>query len=203
MMQLQYLRITRPSPAPMGTVLFIFSFLFISGCITHFKNALTEPGAQKLDSRLYGTWGAQQDNEPIFIHIGKEEKTGLLRVAMVEFDKDGKIKISQWSGHTSRLGKRHYLNLKWVSPEENKYDGYLIIKYETTGDHFKFYFMDDTVVEKAVKEGRLRGNIIKDKWTSSAWVSQDQKSLQQFILSNDERLFKESYTFPRLKVPPA
>jgi hypothetical protein len=61
----------------------------------------------------------------------------------------------------------------------------------------------DATVEKAVKEGRLRGNIIKDKWTSSAWVSQDQKSLQQCILSNDERLFKESYTFPRLKVPPA
>jgi hypothetical protein len=201
MMKPNHFRITRPSAGP--AVLVLFSFLFVSGCITHFKNALTEPGAQKPDSSLYGTWGTQKDDEPIFIHIGKEERTGRLKVAMVEFDKDGKMKISQWSGHTSRLGDKHYLNLKWVSPEEDKYEGYLIIKYETTGDHFKFYFMDNSFVEKAVKEGRLRGNIAKGRWTSSAWVTQDQTSLQQFVLSNDKLLFQDSHTFPRLKLPPA
>lgn len=173
----------------------------MSGCVTHFKNALTAPGTQKMDTSLCGTWGAQKENESIFIHIGKEEKSELLRIAMVEFNDKSEVEISQWSGHTTQLDNKRYLNLKWLSPKEDKQDGYLIIKYETNGDHFGFFLLEDAIVEKAVQEGRLSGKVIKEKWSSSVWVTQDQKSLQQFILKNDDLLFKDFHTFPRLKAP--
>lgn len=179
--------------------LFLLPVLFTTGCITHFEHALSAPGQQELDMSVCGTWFMHKDKESVFIHIGKEYKTGLLTVVMVEYDSQDEIEISQWSGHTSRFDKADFLNLKEVVPKEKADEGYLFVKYQVINNYLHIYLMDDTIVEDAVKNGTLKGQMIKDKWSSSAYVTQDQNKLQQFILANSDRLFKESEAFPRLK----
>ena len=200
-MRLNYTQKIVFKPALVFGLFLLYSFV-ITGCISHFDNALTDPGAQELDSSIYGTWFLEKDNESIFLHIGKGGTSGLLKVAMVEFDTQNEVKISQWSGHTSKFDKTNYLNLKWIFPKEEEHDGYLFVKYEITKDQFSIYLMDDTIVEEAVKDGTLKGKIIKGKWSSSAYVTQDQNELKQFILANDKILFKDLTSFPRLmKLP--
>ncbi len=179
-----------------------FFLLFLStGCVSHFSQPMTNPGEQQLDAGILGTWYWHKQGESGYIHIGRDITTELLKIAMVELNANDEIKISQWSGHTSMFEDTRYLNLQWVYPEDKRHKGYLIFKYECLKDSFGFYFMKDSVIEDAVKEGVLRGELIKKGSSSSAWVTQDQKKLVHYIRQHHRELYTDFSLLPKLKLP--
>jgi hypothetical protein len=170
------------------------------GCVPYSDNPITEPNQQTMDSSIYGSWFWKEDNESGFIHIGLDPKTKLLRVAMVEFDKDGGVKLSEFAGHTSSLADNKYLNLKWVIPVDEE-PGYLFVKYEVSDGRFGISLMNNDAVEKAIIDGSLKGEVKGDNWFTPVHIAEESKKLQEFVVKNDKELFREKTYLRRLDLP--
>mgnify|MGYP001817757329 CR=1 FL=1 len=165
------------------------------GCIPYSDNPLTDPGKQDIDSSIMGTWFWKEKNENGYIHIGLDEDSKQLRFVMAVFDKDGGLDTSQFSGHTSSLGENTYLNL-YPSHEPG---GYMLVKYSFKKDTLGIALTNTDVVEKAINNGSLNGEIKKGQWSSSIHITEEQKKLQQFVLHNDKALFPETKYMGKLK----
>ena len=181
--------------------LITFSIIFVLGCVPYSDNPLTDPSKDQIDSSILGTWFWKDENESGYIHIGLYEKSKLLRLIMLEFDRDGELEASEFSGHTSSLEGNKYLNLKWVRPAQDEITGYMFIKYMVRSGSLGIAFMDSEVAEKAIKRGSLKGKVKKVNWSSSIRITEGQKNLQEFILRKDKELFQEIKYFPKLELP--
>ena len=179
----------------------LLSVLFLSGCIPYADHALTEPNKEQIDPSVIGTWFWKDKDESGYIHIGLNEETKLIRLIMIEVRKDGRLKSTELSGHTSSLKGNKYLNLKWVHPEDDKSTGYMFVKYSITSDGLGLGFMNSNVVEKSIEAGTLKGKVEKGKWISLVTITEGSKKLQKFILKNDKTLFPEMKYLPKLNLP--
>lgn len=182
---------------------FIISFLaiLITGCVPLSDNPLTDRDKENMDSSLYGTWYWKAENESGYLHIGLDHGSKLLRIVMLDIDKQAELELSEFLGHTSVLGENKYLNLKEVSLANKAGSGYLFVKYDTQGDVVAISILGNNTVKKAIEEGKLKGHVIKNKWSSSVRVTEDQEKLQRFILENDTELFRETNYLRRIELP--
>lgn len=170
------------------------------GCVPSSDNPLTDPSEKTIDSSILGTYFWKDENEPGYIHIGIDKESNLLRLIMLELDKDGELEATEFSGHTSSLEKNKYLNLKCVRPA-NEFAGYIFVKYNVNQDLLGISIMKTNVVEKAINNGSLNGKVKKGKWSWSVHITEGQKKIQQFILRNDKELFTETAYLPKLRLP--
>lgn len=171
----------------------VVSFL---GCVVHSDRPLTDLGEQDIDSSIIGTWFWKDGKETGYLHIGLDEDSKL-RIVMVDFDKDGELETSEFSGHTSSLEKNTYLNLR----PKNDAGGYMFVKYCVREKTLGIALISMDAVEKAINNGSLHGEIKKDKWSSSIHITEEQKKLQQFITRNDKTLFPETKYLEKLNTP--
>lgn len=181
--------------------LIIFSIIFLLGCVPHSDNPITTPGEEKIDSSIFGTWFWKDENESGYIHIGLDEESKLLRLLMLDFDRDGEIEVSEFSGHTSLLEGNRYLNLKWVRPAQDKITGYMFIKYVVSASSLGIALMDSNIVETAIKKGSLKGKVEKDAGSSSVRITEGQEKLRKFILRKDKDIFPEMKYVKKLELP--
>lgn len=172
----------------------------LMGCVPYSDHPLTDPGRKNIDASILGTWFWKDDNESGYVHIGIDEKSKLLRLMMLDFDKDGELEVSEFSGHSSALENNKYLNLKWAQPAD-ALAGYIFVKYNVSQKRLGISIMNTDVVEKAIHNGLLSGSVKKGKWSSSIQITEGQKKLQQFILRSDKALFPEIKYLPRLQLP--
>ena len=177
------------------------SIIFVLGCVPHSDSPLTAPGKEQIYSSIVGSWFWKNENESGYIHIGLDQESKLLRLLMLEFERDGELEVSEFSGHTSSLEGNKYLNLKWVRPVQDEITGYIFVKYIVSKGSLGIAFMDSEVAEKAIKYGSLKGKVKKGDWSSLVHITEEQKKLQQFILRKDEKLFSEMKYLPKLKLP--
>ena len=120
---------------------------------------------------------------------------------MLDFDKDGELEASEFSGHTSSLEGSKYLNLKWVRPVQNEITGYMFVKYKVSSESLGIAFIDKGVIEKAIEDGTLHGKLKKGNWFSMVRIIEGQKKLQEFILKKNKELFPEIKYLAKLKLP--
>lgn len=179
----------------------LLSMLFLSGCVPYSDNALTQPHKEQIDSSVLGTWFWKDGDETGYIHIGLDKETDLLRIIMVEMQKSGTLKSTEFTGHTSSLKENNYFNLKFKDPEDEKSTGYIFIKYHVTSNKLGLGFLNSEVTEKAIEAGALKGKVEKGKWFSSVTITQDQKKLQKYILQNDKALFSQMKYMSKIKLP--
>ena len=179
----------------------VLSIIFMMGCIPYADHPLTAPDREKIDAAILGTWFWKEKDEAGYIHMGLNEQSGLLRVVMAELKTNGVVEISELGGHTSFVKENTYLNLKWVSPAESKFDGYMIVKYKATPDALGIGLMDNEVVEKAIEAGELNGNVKKGKWFSTIRITENPKKFQEFVLKSDKELFPEMKFLKKLNLP--
>jgi hypothetical protein len=165
--------------------------VWVLGCIPDSDHPLTAPGKEPADPAILGTWFWKDKNETGYIHIGLDEKSRRLTLTMVDFDEDGAMETSVYSGHTSFLEENKYLNLKWAHPPQDELTGYIFVKYAVGADALGIALMDSEAVEKAIKDGALEGRLKKDKWFFSVHITEGQKMLQSFVRKHDKRLFPE------------
>ena len=181
--------------------LITFSIIFVLGCVPYSDNPITTPDKEQIDSSIFGTWFWADENESGYIHIGLDEKSKLLRLLMLEFERDGEIEVSGFSGHTSSLKGNRYLNLKWMLPAQDKITGYMFIKYVVSPSSLGIALMDSKVAETAIKKGSLKGKVEKDAGYSSVRITEEQKKLRKFILRKDKELFPEMKYVKKLELP--
>jgi hypothetical protein len=176
------------------------SIICVLGCIPHSDNPLTDFNKQEIDSSILGSWYWKDENETIYVHIGRGEESKLLRVVMLDIDAHGDLEVSEYSGHTSSLEGNKYLNIKLVRPAPDKIVGYMFVKYKLASDSLGFSLMDSRVAEKAIRDGALKGEVTKGKWISSIHITEGQKELQNFIVRKDKELFQEMKYLARLEL---
>lgn len=175
--------------------------LFLAACVPTSESPLSQPDSADLDREILGTWFWNQPGETGYVHIGIDRETGLLRVLMVEFKQDGDLKESEFSGHTSIVGDRHYLNLKWVRPSEASANGYMLIGYRLSPGKLSIAVMSSEPVETAIGSGIISGSVTKETWSTSVRITASQENLRAFISKNDELLFPEMNSLNRLDLP--
>ena len=174
--------------------------VFVLSCVPYSEHPLTDPDPGKIDLSILGTWFWKDENESGFVHIGLDEKSKLLRLVMVDIDKDGELEVSEYFGHTSSLDGKNYLNLKQVSPQELKPQGYIFVKYILKKNAFGVAIMNSDVIVKAIEDGTLKGKVEKSKMDYSIFITEEQAKLQQFIIKNDRLLFPEINYLTKLEL---
>lgn len=177
-----------------------FLLVLIAGCVPYSDTPLTDPHKEPMDTALYGTWFWRDGNETGYVHIGLDKESMLARVIMIELDGEGKLEVSEFTGHSSSVGHNKYLNLKWVRPS-SKTSGYMFVKYQVEGDSLGVSLSASEVFERAVRNGSLKGTVEKDKTFSTVHITEEQGKLQQFIRENDGELYKEIYYLHRFYLP--
>ena len=175
--------------------------VFLTACVPHSSNPLTPPDKDAIDASIFGTWFWNEQDEAGYIHIGRDDESGLLRVMMVSFNSVLELDVSELTGHTSSLSGNRYLNLQWVRPAPDE-SGYMFVKYDVAAEKLGISLMNDDALETAIEQGVLQGEVKRQKWASSVQVTAAQADLQQFVLSHDEALFRETNYLPRLNLPP-
>lgn len=178
----------------------IFLICFALSCVPYSEHPLTDPDPGKIDLSILGTWFWKDENESGFVHIGLDEKSKLLRLIMVDIDKDGELEVSEYFGHTSYLDGKNYLNLKQVSPQELKPQGFIFVKYILKKNAFGVAIMNSDGIVKAIEDGTLKGKVEKSKMDYSIFITEEQAKLQQFIIKNDRLLFPEINYLTKLEL---
>lgn len=173
-----------------------FLIFMLSGCIPYSDNPLTAPGEQGLDQTIMGTWYHHDKDETVFLHIGMDRKTKGLRLVMVEFHKDDEIVTYVLVGHTSLVGDKTYLNLRWDQPDEQD-KGYLFAKYGMKGEEFGLGLIRFDSVEQAIREGKIRGKIVEGE-EASVILTDSSERLRGFVQKHDKELFEEIQYMKRL-----
>ena len=152
-----------------------------------------------IDGTVFGTWFWRDKSETGYVHIGTDDKSGLLKVIMIEQDNDGELESSEFSGHTSAVGENRYFNLKWVRPEsENK--GYMFVKYEVKNDTIVISLLREDGVEKAIEENILKGKIVRKKYVSDVCITDTPDKIGKFLQEKGDELFEEGVAMKRLTV---
>jgi hypothetical protein len=172
----------------------------VPGCVPVSVYPLTDAGAGEKDPGLMGDWFHREGREVLFLHVGFVKEAGLLRLVMIEYDRQGVLKDSEWTGHISRLDGNRYLNLNPVRPEPET-PGYLFVKYRIDGDRLCVSLASEKAFEEAIAAGRLRGVVKKDGASSSVLITEEPAGLQRFVLENDRKLFPEESCLSRLSLP--
>ena len=172
-------------------------FILIVSCVPSSDHPLTEPDPEKLDKSVFGTWYWRDSSATGYIHLGKDEKTGMLQVYMIDLEDDGDIDSFEFSGHTSELGTDKYFNLKWIRPE-NEIKGYIFVKYQVDQDRMSFSLLDPNAVEKAIKEGVVAGEITEGQILTRVRVSDKPEKIRKF-LAEKKGLFQEESYLKRLR----
>ncbi|MFH0729173.1 MAG: hypothetical protein V2B19_22880 [Pseudomonadota bacterium] len=168
----------------------------VSGCIPYSDHPLTAPDTEGPDPAILGSWIVRDGGETVFLHLGIDEKTKGLRVVMVEFGRQGEVKTSELTGHTSRLKENTYMNLRWDRPAEPE-TGYLFIKYQVAGNRIGLGLIRSDGVEKAIQEG-LGGRIDDTQKPSSVRLTDSSEKLRAYVQLHDAALFEELKWMNRL-----
>ena len=184
----------------MRHLLTILLLVLATACVPYSTHPLTPPDKVGLDQSIFGTWFWNEERESGYIHIGRDEKSGLLRVMMLSFDSGMELDVSEFSGHTSSLNGNQYLNLQWVDPPDEG-SGYMFVKYTATADKLGISFMDSDPITAAIEQGVLQGEIKRQRWATSVQVTAAPTELKQFVQNNEKELFPEMKYLPRLNLP--
>lgn len=183
---------------PLFFLIGLLCILFTAGCYTTFQQPLTPLNQAVIDDQLIGTWIFQEKEDTGFIHIGidgntvnsKGEKTGSLSLVMIGLEDDKELDYSRWSGHVSSLATGSYMNIRQVEPQTDKHPGYIILKYRIVENALELVLIDDDVITKAIKDGKLSG---EDKGLDGTYITQDAQTVEKFFLENDPVLFTKDH----------
>lgn len=170
-----------------------------AACVPDSRYPLTSFDSGTIDTDLYGSWYWNDDQESGYLHFGREPVSGKLLLLMVEINHDGELGITEMQGHSSRLGDKRYLNLKFTPPQDG-IDGYLLIKYEITPKGLGIAFMDPGVVEKDIAAGEVAGRAEQRGQFTAIRLTDSPQGLQQYFRDNDEALFADLKLLSRLEL---
>ena len=175
--------------------------IFTQGCIPHSDKPLTDPEQETIDAAIMGTWFWNEEGETGYVHIGFDDESKLLRVIMLDTDRENRLDESEFLGHTSSIDGNRYLNLKYVRPAQTEITGYLFIKYTADANALGIAIMDRKLTETMIINGSLKGQVNQNDMFAPVHITDDQIQLQEFVRQNDKELFTEMKYLQKLYLP--
>jgi hypothetical protein len=169
--------------------------LLLTGCGDS-KNPLSDPQASKPDERLVGAWRWDDSNFHVG-HAGKKFPNSMMRVAIAK-NKKGKPELSeQLLIFPSVVKHKTYLNVIDEKGYQDKFsqdkgwnaeavDCYWILKYQVDGDKLLVWPIDLTAKQQAIRDGRIKGVIEKDK---PDIFTDTTENVARFVAGEADRLF--------------
>ena len=212
---------TRPSPKLMfmirtsllkrfaGFFLALAVTVLLSSCIPESVNPLGSPEPSAADARLEGHWRGFEAPGKSLIFTNKNAPW--FHVAEIDLREEAKDD-KEYNVFPTKIGKAHFLNVRaFVKEEENgaakENKNYWFVRYEIAADGtLSIWSMDEELVEKAIKAGKLKGTV-EDKKSDNEKIRQvtlkdSTANLVKFIeKSGAEKLFHNEYGKYR-KAPP-
>jgi len=187
-----------------GVVVVFAAALLVAACVPETESFLSEPG--KLDKRLIGTWYFQERNDNstlLNINAGDGKH---LRIVWLEFrpgrtldSKEGPVQWLRYSGFTTRLDGRTYINMQLVKAQwPDRPPKRIIMRYWYSKKRgLRFAFMSTDNVRKAIRAGKLAGRDEK----FAPVITAKRKALIAFIRKNGKTAFnKPSQAMRRMRV---
>ncbi len=102
------------------------------------------------------------------------------------------------------LGEHRFVNAKILlddgEPSSEKDNGYtpLLYRFDEDGT-LRLFVLDDIELKKAIREGKIAGNVKESTYFDDIRITADEKALNAFFLSTTASLFTEDFgTFHRL-----
>ncbi len=170
--------------------------IFFGCCPTTSQYPLSDAGNPKFDEKLAGTWRTDTDSGQAYLHIGKG-KGNLTEIQLVEHRRDGTLSNAAFITFPSTIDQDRFLNVQSAVLPEGKYEGYIFVLYSFPDDnHLSLSNWDEEVLEKAILEGRLKGEITQKKdpesnrKTKCVRITDKTENLRQFIKAQGkEKIF--------------
>jgi hypothetical protein len=188
---------------------FILAGLFSTGCSIDSINPLSNPHNAEYDKQLVGLWRVLSEpgetRQPFYVYIGRaggELPMGIMRMVFVEHDPETLVvKESEIMFFSTALSDKKYLNWLFIDDKQietllktgwksEDVKGYRLYKYKIEDNKLSLWGVDSQAKEQAIASGRIKGDISKDKNSSSKAVFTDStENLARFVRENDGSLF--------------
>lgn len=183
--------------------------LLPAGCFIHSTAPLSDPNDAPAYEKLFGSWVSQSKDNRLTLTIRKVPAAGYPPgVMMLSFtDNPGNYTLC----FVTELKGNTYMNLcgGWVRrPDElpawdkARNGPFGIAKFSVADNVATLWQHDDAVLQEAVQRGKLKGIIKKpapgDFGSPAAVLQESTAELVQFLLREDERVFKTKGVFKRI-----
>lgn len=156
-----------------------------SGCYFTSDHPVTAKKSIKEAESLLGIWQVKNDgqdhkeNEDGWLIILKDKKE-LLRFIIVD-DKYGYEESYQ--GYLSKSGNKLILNVMHVTEtgEAPGDPGYLFVLAEAANDKLRLSLLNEELIEKSIRGGRLKGMIKKGQFAEEIRLTASSREIAEFI----------------------
>lgn len=167
---------------------------------------LSSPEKAGHDKRLFGSWYFVEEEGYLFIGRGKDSRE---RIALISFE-DGILEVDELKMFVSELQSGNYMNISNLNilgrrkeeigglDKEDQLemkDCYLFLKYDfMKPDILVTYMLDGDLIEKAVKDKRLKGDV-----SDKILITDTSENIANFIESDRSgELFTPYLVFKRI-----
>ena len=184
----------------MKKLLLAVALLFtLTGCLPVTQNPLSSPETATADSRLFGVWYGKSGEDEIFLHF-VPGSSAEMEVVEVDHEKKGAAHTTLYTVFPSVLGEQHYLNIR-----EGKGKPYHLAHYQIVNGTLKIELMSDKSLVKAIKAGKLKGDIAETTGSDdrTITITDTSEHLAAFVKkSNPENLFDQKFgSFKKITLP--
>ena len=181
--------------------LFLAPLVLFAGCSLDLENPLSDPEKAKPDEKLIGKWVEDPDGRETFT-VEKMTSPGyppgvmkLILARPPESDQIGLIFCTELNGktyvhHCGRAVTDPKQLLPW---DKMRTQGFGVLKYSEKKDKVTIWTVaDETVLENAVKNGKLKGTVRKRgsfDFGPAVKVTDTSAKLAEFVMNNDVKIF--------------
>jgi hypothetical protein len=186
-----------------GFIILVLLIFILSGCCpTTSLHPLSDPDHLTFDERLFGAWQATIDNSPVYLHIGKG-KDNFTMLLLVGNNGNGFQDTMTFTVFPASIDGDGFLNVQSLSQLEEKFDGYIFAMYEIIDyNRLHLFTWDEEAIEKAIREGRLKGEITEKHHDTKEEQDQIFKGKTKCVRITDDRehmiKFFQSYGIRKL-----
>lgn len=168
---------------------------------------LSDPKTAKPDDRLLGVWRFKgESGEVNYYHFGRmgdKLPPALMRVVNVHHAADGKLRQADLLLSPTTLGDKTYFSLAEMKPpqlvrlEETGWTteavrGYLILRYQISGDAMTIQWIDGEAKRKAIEAGKIKGVIQKDRnGATPVHFTDTTENVAKFVAKEGDALFSK------------
>jgi len=174
-------------------------------------NPLSSPAEP--DKRLEGLWRYEsKEGDRVFLHVGEKDLNRMEAVS-IEHRDDGTLNVIRAPFFITKTAGNEYLNLRLEEVDEegaeNKYQGFLFLKYTVDDDSLMVFPLTKEPIIAAIQANALKGEVVYDDKGGDArsaptidhvTITDDSANILQFLeTGNHAELFPEAMRFVRMK----
>ncbi len=194
------------------------AMLFASCSDTSTTNPLVDPAKAKPDKTLYGVWRLRDDpEEKAYFHVGRvggECPDGVMQVVAIGHSADGTLDLTPegTSGIVltteidevrcfsfAELPTKTVTDIAAKGWKPETIDKYVFVKYQVRDDELTIWYVDDSVIDKAIKDGAIKGKH-GDGEDEGIIIADTTENLRGFVQKKGDSLFvKDPLKFVRVK----